>query len=230
MDDTSMSAGKVSRRRRSRLLVLAELAVIVGIFVGDRYLPVSKTPYLFSLAWISLRLRGLGWHDVGLARPRSWLTAIGIGVLAGAGMEALELLVTQPLLMKLTGRKPDFSDFFALHGNLKLLLVGLAFSWTLAAFGEEMVWRGYLMNRVASLIGHSRRIAWIASLIVVNAAFGVAHRYQGITGILDEALMGIVLGLIYLASRRNLTSVIVAHGVADTIDAFLFFIGHYPGT
>jgi hypothetical protein len=67
-----------------------------------------------SLAWISLRLRGLGWHDLGLARPRSWLRAIGIGVLTGAGMEALELFVTQPLLMKLTGRRPDFSDFLAL--------------------------------------------------------------------------------------------------------------------
>ncbi len=225
-----MSANNVSRRRWARLLALAELAVIVGIFVCDRYLPVSKTPYLFALAWISLRLRGLGWRDVGLAPPRRWLAAIGIGVLAGAAMETLELFVTQPLLMKLTGRKPDFSDFFALHGNLKLLLVGVAFSWTLAAFGEEMVWRGYLMNRVAGLIGHSRRIAWITSLILVNAAFGVAHRYQGMTGIFDEALMGLILGLIYLASRRNLTSAIVAHGVADTVDAFLFFIGHYPGT
>jgi membrane protease YdiL (CAAX protease family) len=41
--------------------------------------------------------------------------------------------------------------------------------------------------------------------------------------------MGIILGLIYLASRRNLTGVIVAHGVADTVDALLFFIAHYPG-
>jgi len=225
-----MSGNNVRRRRWARLLALAELAVIVAIFVGDRYLPVSKTPYLFALAWISLRLRGLGWRDVGLARPRRWLAAIGIGVLAGAAMEMLELFVTQPLLMKLTGRKPDFSDFFALHGNLKLLLVGVAFSWTLAAFGEEMVWRGYLMNRVADLIGHSRRIAWITSLILVNAAFGVAHRYQGMTGIFDDALMGLILGLIYLASRRNLTSAIVAHGVADTVDALLFFIGRYPGT
>jgi len=37
------------------------------------------------------------------------------------------------------------------------------------------------------------------------------------------------LGLIYLASRRNLTTAIVAQGVSDTLDAFLFFIGHYPG-
>jgi hypothetical protein len=52
--------------RKSRLLAVVELAVIVGIFVGERYLPVSKTPYLFVLGWVSLRFRGLGWKDVGL--------------------------------------------------------------------------------------------------------------------------------------------------------------------
>lgn len=214
----------------SRVLLVIELAIIVAIFVGDRYLPVSKTPYLFGLGWISLRLRGLRWRDVGLARPRSWAVAIGIGVLGGLAMEALELFVTQPLLIRITGRKPDFSEFFVLHGNAKLLLLGLALSWTLAAFGEEMVWRGYLMNRVAGIFGRSRQASWIISLILTNAAFGLAHRYQGITGILDEALMGMILGLIYLASRRNLIAPIIAHGIADSVDAFLFFIGHYPGT
>ena len=214
--------------RRLRLLPVAELAVIVAIFLGDRYLPISKTLYLFALGWISLRLRRLSWRDVGFARPRRWLAALGFGVLTGLAMEAFELFVSQPLLIRLTGRKPDLSDFLALHGNAKLLLLGLALAWTLAAFGEEMVWRGYLMNRVAGLIGQSRA-AWIISLIVVNAAFGVAHRYQGITGILDEGLMGVLLGLIYFASRRNLTSAIVAHGVADSVDLFLLFIGHYPG-
>ena len=217
-------------RGREQLAAVLELVIIVGIFVCDRYLLISKTPYRFAVGWISLRLRGLGWRDVGLARPRSWLTAVIIGVLVGIGMETLELFVTQPLLVKLTGRKPDFTDFLALHGNLKVLLLGLVFTWTLAAFGEEMVWRGYLMNRVAGLVGRSRRVAWIISLILVNVAFGVAHRYQGLTGILDEALMGIIFALVYLASRRNLTCVIVAHGIADTIDALLFFSGRYPGT
>ena len=215
--------------RKSHVLAIIELAMIVGIFVFDRYLPISKTLYLFSLGWISLRLRGLRWRDVGLTRPRNWLRAIAIGVFAGAVMEALELFVTQPLLVRLTGRRPNFSDFLALHGNIKLLLVGLAFSWTLAAFGEEMVWRGYLMNRVAGFLGSARRASWIVSLLVVNTAFGVAHRYQGATGIIDEALMGGILSVIYLVSRRNLTPAIVAHGVADTADSFLFFIGHYPG-
>jgi membrane protease YdiL (CAAX protease family) len=42
--------------------------------------------------------------------------------------------------------------------------------------------------------------------------------------------MGVILGLIYLASRRNLTIAIVAHGVGDTTDVFLFFVRRYPGT
>jgi CAAX protease family protein len=215
--------------RRRPFLPFVEFACIVGIFVADRYLPVSKTPYLFAVGWLSLRLRGLRWGDVGFTRPRNWLVSLGFGALAGVGMEAFELFVTQPLLIRFTGRKPDFSEFVALHGNVKLLLLGLAFAWVFAGFGEEMVWRGYLMNRVAGLLGRWRG-AWVFSLIVVNAAFGVAHRYQGVSGIIDEALMGGILGVMYLAARRNLTVPIVAHGVADSIDAVLFFIGHYPGT
>ena len=226
----SSADNPAQRINGSPLLLAVELVIIVAIFVAGRYLPISKTPYLFVLAWASLRLRTLRWRDVGLTSPRTWALAVGIGVLAGFGMEALELFVTQPLLMKLTGRKPDFSDFASLHGNVKQLLLGLAFVWTLAAFGEELVWRGYLMNRVAGLLSRSRHAAWIISLIVVNAAFGLAHRYQGITGMIDEGLMGGILGLIYLASGRNLTAPIVAHGIADTVDFVLLFMGHYPGT
>ncbi|MFN2515107.1 MAG: type II CAAX prenyl endopeptidase Rce1 family protein [Pyrinomonadaceae bacterium] len=40
--------------------------------------------------------------------------------------------------------------------------------WTLAAFGEELVYRGYLMNRVAELACGSSR-AWAVSLVVVRS-------------------------------------------------------------
>jgi hypothetical protein len=74
-------------------------------------------------------------------------------------------------------KQPDLEDFRPLIGNLKLTLVFLALTWTLAAFGEEMVYRGYLMNRVADLFNRTRR-TWIISLIVVHVAFGLAHAYQ----------------------------------------------------
>ena len=213
--------------RQSKWLILVELAIVGLIFVADAHhlIPVSKTPFLFLLAWISLRLRGLRWRDVGLLRFRNWRTTLLLGVGGGILMELIELFLSQPLLIRLTGKQPDLSDFYALRGNLKLTGLALVLTWTLAAFGEEMVWRGYLMNRVADL-GNRSRLAWAASLVVVNVGFGFAHSYQGITGIIDEGFMGLLLGLLYLAT--NLSVPIVAHGVADTIDVLLLFTGKYP--
>jgi len=73
------------------------------------------------------------------------------------------------------------------------------------------------------------RRAWIVSLIVVHVGFGLAHAYQGITGIIDEGLAGFLFGVVYLRNRRNLAVPIIAHGLGDTIDFLLIFLGKYPG-
>ena len=41
--------------------------------------------------------------------------------------------------------------------------------------------------------------------------------------------MGLLLGVIYLRTGCSLAIPIVAHGVADTIDFVLIFLGKYPG-
>jgi membrane protease YdiL (CAAX protease family) len=216
--------------RQSKWLALGELLLVALIFVADarHHIYFSKTPYLLILGWISLLIRGLGWRGVGLSRYRSWGITVALGVACGLFMEGFELFVSQPLLVKLLGKQPNFENFRPLTGNPKLLLLGLALVWPLAAFGEEAVYRGYLMNRVADLFKRTRA-AWIISLLAVSVAFGLAHSGQGITGVLDEGLMGILLGLMYLGTRRNLSVPIIAHGVADTIDIVWIFLGHYPG-
>jgi membrane protease YdiL (CAAX protease family) len=143
-------------------------------------------------------------------------------------LEILELFVTQPMIIRLTGKQPDLSDFQVLIGNFKILLFGLVLAWVLAGLGEELVYRGYLMNRVADLI-ENRRIAWGASLVLVSVLFGFAHLYQGRTGVLDEGLMGLLLGALYLGCGRSLAVPIIAHGVQDTVDLLLIYLGKYPG-
>jgi len=216
--------------RDSKWLAVAELVVVVLIFVADAHHLIffSKTPYLWLFGWISLRIRKMRWRDVGLTRYRTWTITIVLGIGAGLLMEAFQLFVSQPLLVRWTGKKPDLETFRALHGNLKLTLIYLVLAWILAAFGEEMVYRGYLMNRVADLMNRSRT-AWVVSLIAVHVGFGLAHGYQGVTGVIDEGLMGFLLGLIYLRTNRNLAVPIVAHGVQDSIDFILVFLGRYPG-
>jgi membrane protease YdiL (CAAX protease family) len=216
--------------RQSKWLALGELVIVALVFWADfhQFIRFSKTPYLLLFGWISLWVRKLRWRDVGLSRFRNWKTTVALGIAAGLLLEGFELFVSQPILVRLLGKQPDLEAFRPLIGNLKVTLIFLALTWTLAAFGEEMVYRGYLMNRVADLLNRTRH-AWIISLIVVHVAFGAAHAYQGWTGAIDEGLSGLLLGLIYLRTGRNLAVPIIAHGVADTTDFILIFLGKYPG-
>jgi hypothetical protein len=216
--------------RESKWLALVELLLVALIFVADAHHLIffSKTPYLVALGWISLRIRRTGWRAVGMTVYRSWKKTILLGVLVGVGLEAIELFITQPFLVRVLHQQPDLSVFNSVAGNWKLALIFIGLSWTLAAFGEEMVYRGYLMNRVAGLLKKSRA-AWIVSLIAVHVGFGFAHAYQGVTGIIDEGFMGLLLGLVYLRTRRSLAVPIVAHGVSDSIDVMLMFLKMYPG-
>ena len=39
---------------------------------------------------------------------------------------------------------------------------------------------------------------------------------------------GLLLGVIFLATGQNLWAVIIAHGLTDTLDLVLLYLGRYP--
>lgn len=234
MSDTTQPApAAISLWNSSKAIIIGELALVGLIFIADYYrwhhlIVISKTPYLFLLAWLSLRLRGQSWRSVGWAIYRSWSRTFALGVLLGIGNELLELFVTQPLLVRLFHRWPDLSDLRPLVGNRNLLGLALLLTWTLAAFGEELVYRGYLMNRVADLFGRTRT-AWTLSLILTSILFGFGHYDQGAIGQIENVIGGCLLAVFYVVCGQKLAVPIVAHGVQDTIDVLLIFLGKYPG-
>jgi hypothetical protein len=143
-------------------------------------------------------------------------------------MELFAVYVTTPHISAFFGVEPDNSAFKDIQGNLTLLFVFLGLSWTLAAFGEEVCFRGFLMKRLAQVFGESRP-AWIVSLLLSSVLFGWGHTAQGVSGWVQEGLSGLLLGLLFLATRRNLTVPIVAHGVSNTLAFVLIYLGSYPG-
>lgn len=214
----------------SKPLAAVELLVAILIIVGGLVgiIPFSSTPFVLLFGWLMLWLRGVGWRDLGMRRPTSWRSTFLLGVAIGVGYQYFSLYALEPLLARVTGNLPDVSQFAPLIGNAFFLFLSLIVSWTLAAFGEELVYRGYLMNRVADLVG-ANRSGWVISLIAISILFGVSHLYQGTSGVIVITLHGLLLGALYLATGRNLWVPIIAHGVNDTVGFILIFLGKYPG-
>ena len=207
-----------------------EIAIFVAVVVADAYglVPITQTIFLLPLVWAMLRLRRDRWSTIGFARPDHFGRSILVGVTAGLLMELFAVYLTTPWISAFFGVEPDYSELKDIRGNLALLFLFLALSWTLAAFGEEICFRGFLMNRLAQVLGESRA-AWVAALFLSSILFGWGHTEQGVAGWIQEGLSGLLLGILFLLAKGNLVVPIIAHGVSNTLAFILIYYGRYPG-
>jgi membrane protease YdiL (CAAX protease family) len=214
---------------REQVWALAELLLGAAIVYAAnvlKLLPINETPWLLAAAWISLRRRKTGWRTLGLRSPGSWRTTFALAVAAGVLLQLLSEYVTEPLLYSLTHERPDLSDFRSLTGNLPAAAGMLLLVWTLAAFGEEIAYRGFLLERAASIKGGSTT-SYVFAVVATSLLFGIGHYYQGPAGVAGSAVSGLTFGALFLLSGRNLWLPILAHGISDTIGLVMIYFGLY---
>ncbi len=218
------------RSRSDTVRIVLEIALFIAIVVADAegLVPITQTIFLLPLIWVLLRLKGERWSAIGFGRPDRLGWSIAVGALAGVLMELSAVYLTTPWISSLCGVEPDYSSLREIRGNAAMLFLFLGLSWTLAAFGEEICFRGFLMSRLAQLFGESRS-AWLAALVLSSVLFGWGHTEQGVSGWIQEGLSGFLLGVLFLSTKRNLAVPIVAHGVSNTLAFVLIYLGRYPG-
>ena len=125
------------------------------------------------------------------------------------------------------GFRRDLGKFKDVHGNPELAFVAVLYALIGAGFYEEFTFRGFLMQGLAMLVGGSRG-AWIGACVLQGALFGAAHAYQNPLGIAITGTLGILMGLLVLASGRNLWAVIIGHGLFDASRFVLFYFQGPP--
>jgi membrane protease YdiL (CAAX protease family) len=166
-------------------------------------------------------LRGEKLADIGLKRPDSWIRTFAIGV----GLAVIVFIAMY--VSEKAGLRRDLSKFKEVQGNLELAILGVLYAFVGAGFYEEFTFRGFLMQGLAMLLG-GRRIAWLVACIIQGALFGLAHAYQNPLGILITGTLGVLMGLLVLASGRNLWPVIIGHGLFDASRFVLFYFQGPP--
>jgi membrane protease YdiL (CAAX protease family) len=225
MNDTVVPLQHENDSRPVRGGLFLALGIVAAVLASalDMIVPPAGIPVALLVTWITMRLTGGGWRTLGMGRPRSWALTLAIGLGFGIVWQLSFLYIIGPL-MEASDSGPDLSRFEAIKGNIQMLSVYLGVSWTTAGFGEEIVWRGLILGGLARLLGGGRA-AWTVSLGVMAILFGVLHFYQGATGMVLTGVTGLALGILYLATRRNLWVTIIAHGTMNTVAFLLLFLG-----
>jgi membrane protease YdiL (CAAX protease family) len=206
------------RTRRWRWIAALEVLLASAAVVDDLLIP---SLVLFLMAALSLLVRRTGPRTLGLRRVPAGPLALRMLVFALV-WSLVQLGLTMPLANHVSGTHPDLSGFADIEGNLALLLVFLLLSWTLAAFVEEVAFRGYLQTRIRDVLGPGRA-GIVVAVLVSSLLFGLVHSEQGLIGALVVTLDAVAFSVVRYR-YRTLWASVLAHGFNNTIGFVAFYL------
>ncbi len=177
---------------------------------------VSSMAFGLLVAWLWLRKDGAVAEAWNLSRPASWPRALALSA-AATGVICAIFLLGGPLLRELGLPAADVNSVmrYVTQGPLALVLWITLVAWFAAGFGEELLWRGFLFDRLQRLRGLAGRNGLV--VLVQALIFALPHGYQGVSGIILTGSIGLLLGWMRLRTGGNLWPLIIAHAAVDTI-------------
>ena len=219
-----------SKSRWGYLVQLAGILALLGVFLSlmsvneavnagfaAKAFLVGRMALLILVCTYFLRVDGETWRDLGLRRPARWWSVPLLLVAGFVAMLVLNSYLQNTVLPAIGLAPPDINnDDFA--GNLsEFLFFLIPIGWGTAAFGEEMLLRGFILDRIRKIIGSQGSGALVAAVVLQAVLFGLLHFHQGWGGVLVTASFGILFGFIWLAGGRNLWACIILHGLINTV-------------
>lgn len=177
---------------------------------------------MLSFVWVGLRVRGLTVASLGLSfgqiSTKAAIKFFALSVLVFA-LATLGFVIGSIIMANITGipeGSADLSNYAYLKDNIGMLLLTLSGVYIVASFGEEVIYRAFLINRLQGM-GLTGKLGTHFAVILSAIIFGFAHYSWGAIGIVQTGFMGLALSYSYLKMKKRLWVNVVAHGYMDTI-------------
>ena len=207
------------------IIVIAFVALILPL-VGKNLILKQLVVWAANIimlifVWTGMRLRGEKCSAFGLTfnsisfreAMKVFLLSILVLVLALAGF-----IIGSIIMANITGipEGSNLSGYHYLKDNIGMLLLTLGGVYIVSSFGEEVIYRAFLINRISE-IGQETKKATIIAVILSSIIFGLIHYDWGPMGIVQTGFMGLALGICYVKLKKRLWILILAHAYMDTI-------------
>jgi len=223
----------MNSRSIHKLGILVDLAIYITVMFAIRELYFEQFSFIVNgLMWSftcllvamwRMHARGVTWKDLGLVKPTNYkktvLVTIGILVATVVTIVSFNVLKDSfnwfpaPEIIENTG--PKVSKFGNLKGNWMLFFSIMPMILTESTL-EELLDRGFLMIWFEKLFSNT----WFATVLAVvlqAAIFGFRHSNDFSERSITTGLIGLVMGIAYMAFGRKLWPLILAHCILNTM-------------
>ena len=209
------------------LIPVITIAIICFMYFG----PITRT--IFENIIISILIvianyieyKGKPFSALGLYREKFNIKNIFVlAPLTAFGLFVFYVFIVVPFIEMLTGVPIDYSSMDQLKGNLPMAITWLLIVWATAAFGEEIIFRGYFMRQFVKFFGDGK-ISLVLNILIFSSFFGYMHMQQGITGQIVAGSTGALLSIIFYLRKYDLWFNIMVHGFFNTLGILSFYFG-----
>lgn len=218
---------KQTTHQVSPLSALIDLILFLGLmfFVRTLYFEslgfwgnaIFKSVSTVGLATLLLYFRKQSWKDLGLTRPKNYgrLVIIVGATLAGT---IITMLIFQIFFADMFSSQTETAASLNTQNAEKTIgtFISIMLIIWLESMLEELQDRGFSLNRFESLFS---KIPLSTALAVLTQAaiFGFRHSYDLSERSMTTGLIGLVFGIAYVVTGRNLWPLIIAHIILNTM-------------
>lgn len=208
-------------RNRELLVTLATIALIVLV---PQYGVIAS--FIIVIAYLRRQKdRPLVLQSIGLKKPSNWYYVILLSMIMGTAIELCAEVFVNPIIENILREKIDLS-VVNIKGNTLNYFLWIVIGFVLGGLLEELLFRGFLLTRIAKFLG-GNNVANILALLATSAIFGLCHLYQGVSGSISTAFIGFLLGTIFLCTGKNLYYAILTHGFINFTGLTILYLGKY---
>ena len=206
----------------TRIWVDVIMIAFVMLFPHYAHLPMYAYPFVvLGVIWIYLNFNKESFASIGFRFADLKWRAFYVGGAIGLAYAAFHYWLLGPFIIHLGFKSANLSDFnFIRHHFINYIFLLLLAAFLVVPY-EEIVFRGFIFNRVRVMFGKS----FLISGIITSILFALYHWQEGWGAVIVIFIFALFITWLYKLFKGNLWYLIFFHLLYDTFMLTMILLG-----